>query len=79
MGTGSPLLHKPIKEIERFNVYKKLRYFHVTKEKFRLITARRSRTKRCAFGIKKKNEKAKAKSFVARSSSAQPEKIQKFV
>ena len=42
-----------------------------------MITARNSRTTRCAFRIK--NEKAKAKSFVVRSSSAGPEKVKKFL
>ena len=46
------------------------------REKFRSITTRSSRTKRWAFFMKNNNETAKAKSFVGRSSSARPEKVQ---
>ena len=66
-----------------FDVYKKLRLFLLRKrnrEKFGLITVRSSFTVWCAFRMReKKNKKAKSKKFVARSSSARPEKVKKFL
>ena len=48
------------------------------KVKFKLIRARSSCTTWCEFCIKN-NEKENDKNFVARSSSALPEKVQKFL